>query len=171
MSRKNKYTKSFKFRAVRDVLKNNLGVSYVSDKLGVSKSQLQTWISYYKLYGISGLGPRLKNNKYTFDFKLIVIDDIEKSGLSIREAALKYNVPSDSTVLNWLKIYNTEGALELSKELRGRPKIMKKKKQNKKINKPLTREEELLLENESLKAELALLKKLDALAQARKKNQ
>jgi transposase len=171
MSRKNKYTKSFKFRAVQYVLKNNLGVTHVCDKFGVSKRQLRTWINYYKLYGVSGLEPRIKNSKYSFDFKLMVLNDIEELGLSISEAALKYNVPSNTTVRNWLRIYNTKGALELSKELRGRPNTMDKKIKKKQSKKPLSREEELLLENESLKAELALLKKLDALAQAKKKNQ
>jgi transposase len=42
---------------------------------------------------------------------------------------------------------------------------MEFKRAKKKSNKPLTREEELLLENESLRAELDLLKKLQALIQ------
>jgi transposase len=42
---------------------------------------------------------------------------------------------------------------------------MKFKRAKKNSNKPLTREEELLLENESLRAELDLLKKLQVLIQ------
>ncbi|RXQ97314.1 transposase [Ancylomarina salipaludis] len=48
---------------------------------------------------------------------------------------------------------------------------MNNRKSRKILKKTQTREEELLLENESLKAELALLKKLKALAQAKKRKQ
>lgn len=171
MSRKNKYTKSFKLKAVREVLKNNLIITDVCDKLGVSESRLQTWIRYYNLYGISGLEPRIKNTTYSPDFKLGVIQSIEGTGLSVQEATLINNIPSTTTVSNWLRIYNEKGVIGLSKELRGRPKTMNKKLKDKKSKKPLNREDELLLEIESLKAELALLKKLNALAQAKKKNQ
>lgn len=63
-----------------------------------------------------------------------------------------------------------EGVKGLEKDGRGRGRSMKKKFQ-KSTKRPLSREEELLQENESLKAELALLKKLRALAQAKKKKQ
>lgn len=45
------------------------------------------------------------------------------------------------------------------------------KRKKRKSDKPLTREEELLLENERLRAEIAVLKKLDALILARKKTE
>ena len=59
--------------------------------------------------------------------------------------------------------------LILSKK--GRPPKMKKpiKTKPKKSAKPLTKEEELLIENEYLKAENELLKKLQALVQNNKK--
>ena len=57
------------------------------------------------------------------------------------------------------------------KDGRGRPISMNNRKSRKILKKTQTREEELLLENESLKAELALLKKLKALAQAKKRKQ
>ena len=44
MSRKNKYTKSFKYRAVQYVLKNKLGVTHVCDKFGVSNNKLDNYI-------------------------------------------------------------------------------------------------------------------------------
>lgn len=171
MSRKNKYTKGFKLKAVQKVLKNNLSITDVCDNLGVSKTDLTKWIKYYKLYGISGLEPRINNTIYTGNFKLSVIRSIVETGLSIREAALRYNVPGPETVRKWHHIYQDKSAIGLYTESRGRPKTMNKKLRRKTSKKPLTREEELLLENESLRAELALLKKLHALAQARKKNQ
>jgi transposase len=54
---------------------------------------------------------------------------------------------------------------------KGRPKKMDKaiKRKKRKSTKPLTKEEELLIENEYLRAENELLKKLQALVQTNKK--
>lgn len=171
MSRKAKYTTSFRLKAVHKVLTNNLSITDVCDNLGVSKTELIKWIKYYNLYGVSGLTPLAKNKKYSSDLKLRIIRSIEEKGYSFREAALINNIQCPKSVGRWYQIFQDKGAIGLYTESRGRPRTMNKKIQRKPSKKPLTREEELLLENESLRAELALLKKLHALAQARKKNQ
>lgn len=142
----------------------------MSDQLGIDRTDLQKWISYYKEYGADGLTPRTSNVSYSKEFKLQVVRSINKKGLSFKEASLKYNIPAHSTVSKWHLIYEIEGVKGLEKDGRGRGRSMKKKFQ-KPTKRSLSREEELLQENESLKAELALLKKLHALAQAKKKKQ
>lgn len=166
MSRKIKYSKKFKLKAVKSVLTDNFSIIKVSDKLGLNKSDLKKWIKYYQQYGVSGLEPRTDNTLYSGDFKLSVIHSIEQKGLSFREASLKYNIPSHSTVCKWYSIYLSKGTTGLYKERRGQGQSMKRKPK-----KPTTREEELLEEIESLKAELALLKKVEALTQAKDKKQ
>lgn len=170
MSRKIKHSKEFKLKAVKSVLADNLSIIKVSDKLGLNKSDLKKWIKYYQKYGSSGLEPRTSNALYSGDFKWSVIQSIEQKGLSFREASLKYNVPSHSTVCKWYSIYLAKGITGLYKERSGHGQSMKRKSKNP-TNKALTREEELLQEIESLKAELALLKKVQALTQAKDKNQ
>lgn len=72
--------------------------------------------------------------------------------------------------MNWQHAYEKSGILGLENKPRGRPKIMSNNKgKKKKSDKFLTREQELLLENERLRAEIDYLKKLDALALASKK--
>ncbi|WP_170251926.1 transposase, partial [Aquimarina intermedia] len=164
-----KHSKDFKFKAVQKVLRNNLSITAVSDELVLNKSDLKKWIKYYQKYGMSGLTPRSTNTNYSGSLKLKVIRSIERNGLSFREVSLKYNIPSHSTVQSWYLIYQDKGAIGLYKDGRGRSNSMNKRKSKKSSKKPLTREEELLQENESLRAELALLKKLHALAQAKKK--
>lgn len=170
MSRKIKYSKEYKLRAVKSILTENLSITKVSDKLGLNKSDLKKWIKYYQRYGASGLEPTNGNTLYSGDFKLRVIRGIEQKGLSFREASLKYNIPSHGTVCKWHSIYLAKGPKGLYEERRGRTQNMKHKPK-KPTGRPLTREEELLRENESLRAELALLKKLHALAQAKEKRQ
>ena len=170
MSRQIKHTKSFKLKAVKKVLENEVSIIQASHQLNLNRSLLKKWIAYYQEYGSAGLTPRKSNTTYSYKFKLKVIGSIEQKGLSYQTAAIKFNIPSPSTVRTWHLIYLSDGSQGLKKDGRGRPKTMTPKSKRS-TKKPLTREEELLQENESLKAELALLKKLHALAQARKKKQ
>lgn len=170
MSRKTKYKKSFKEKAVKAVLNEHQSIIAVSKVVGVYESELKKWIKFYQHYGAAGLNARATNTAYTSEYKLMVIRSIEEKGLSYRSASLQYNIPSHATVRKWYLNYLTEGIEGIDKERRGRYKTMTTKSK-KTSRKPLSREEELLKENESLKAELALLKKLHALAQAKKKKQ
>lgn len=170
MSRKIKYSKAFKVKAVEGVLKEHKGVNMLSNQLGINRSDLKKWISYYKEYGAAGLTPKTNNSSYTSEFKLQVVRSIENKGLSYRAASLKYNIPGNSTVRKWYLTYLSSGVPGLQEDRRGKSQFMRKKTK-KPTKKSLSREEELLQENESLKAELALLKKLHALAQAKKKKQ
>jgi transposase len=74
-------------------------------------------------------------------------------------------------IIKWRKAYESEGQTGLIAKPKGRPPKMKQpiKRKVKAPARPLTREEELLKENEYLRAENELLKKLQALVQTRKK--
>lgn len=165
MERKVKYNYEFKLRCVKEVLKNNQPIGVVSTLNGFRESNLRKWISFYQKFGNEGLLPR-KNKNYSSEFKLKVLLTIEKELLTLNQACLKFNIPSNSTLIEWQRDYSTEGVVGLLNKPRGRPKSMQFKRAKKKSTKPLTREEELLIENESLRAELDLLKKLQALIQA-----
>jgi len=80
---------------------------------------------------------------------------------------LLFNIPSESTILKWKKDFANFGIEAPHSKAKGRGKSTSNLKRKKhKSDKPLTREEELLLENEALRCELEYLKKLKALIQA-----
>ena len=123
----------------------------------------------YRTYGKTGLLSR-KNQNYSVDFKLKVLKAIDKEHLSLSETRLKFNISSDSIIIKWQKGFTTFGLEGLQLKPKGRPKSMSDfKRKKRKSDKPLTREEELLLENESLRCQLDILKKLQALIQAEEK--
>lgn len=165
MNKKKHHDVPFKLKAVKRLLELKESKSKISSELGINESTLRKWVRYYKYYGIKGLAS--KSNTYTLAFKLKVLQQMKKRCLSLKQASLEYGIPSDSTVLTWLRIYEQEGKLGLSKITTGRPKKMPLKKTKKQSKVPLTREQKLVEENKSLRAELDLLKKLDALIQAR----
>ena len=101
------------------------------------------------------------------NFKLKVVKAIEKDLLSLRDASIRFNIPDTGIIVKWKKDFATFGLVGLHPKIKGRPKSMNENKRKKrKSDKPLTREEELLLEIEALRCENELLKKLQALIQA-----
>jgi len=146
-------------------------VNSISRREGFNKSLLRKWISDYQLKGIDGLIPKHKNNKYLQGFKYNVLKTIERENLSLPVACLKFNIPSKSVIIKWQKDFTTFGLDALQTKPKGRPKNMNTPKRKSIKNKqPLTREEELLLENERLRCENAFLKKYNALIEAQEEN-
>ena len=169
MSRKIKYNYEFKLQCVESLLKGERSIRSLSREEGISSSNLKTWLRFYRAYGASSLHPQ-RQRHYDPAFKLHVIETMNKEFLSLRTACIRFNIPSESVIIRWKRDYETKGLAGLESQPKG-PKKMKQpiKRQSKKSDKPLTREEELLQENEYLRAENELLKKLQALAQTKKK--
>ena len=102
MERKVKYDYEFKLECVKLVADKHYSCESVSKKKGISESNIRKWVSFYREYGKSGLLAR-KNQVYSIDFKLKVLSTIAKDSLSLREARLQFNIPSDSIIVRWKK--------------------------------------------------------------------
>lgn len=169
MERKVKHSYEFKLECVELVVVKHYSFTLVSSEKGTSRSNIRKWVSFYREYGRTGLLSR-KNQVYPVDFKLKVLKSIHRDSLSLREARLRFNIPSDSIIIKWKKDFANFGLEGLKPKPKGKPKSMSDSKDKKsKSEKPLTREEELLLENEALRCEIDFLKKLQALIQAEEK--
>ena len=80
-----------------------------------------------------------------------------------------FKIPDSGILSCWERKYLQEGFSGLLPKKKGRPPEMPKKKEINPRN--LTREQELEAENAQLRMENAYLKKLNALVQARKKQE
>ncbi|OWP82589.1 hypothetical protein BWK59_15095, partial [Flavobacterium davisii] len=127
------------------------------------------WISRYQEFGNKGLFPIQKNKNYNAEFKLKVLKTIKNKSLSLSKACLLFNISSSAIIRRWQIRYIEEGLTGLKPKTKGRPNVMNFKRKQRKTDKPLTREEALLLENEALRCELEYLKKLQALIQIEEK--
>ena len=119
-----------------------------------------------------------KQKKYSAKFKISVIMDMRENHLSYRETVRKYwktksRTEEDNylaTIKRWERIYLKEGAAGLMEERRGRKSTGRPRKQplDKSVEEDLIAENQRLKErNEYLEAELAYIKKLDALVRER----
>jgi transposase len=168
MERKVKYDYTFKLECVELVIKQHYSEFYVSKLKQTPRINIRKWVNFYKTYGKVGLLSR-KNQSYSVDFKLKVIQTLQNELLTLSETSLKFNIPDAAIILKWKRDFANFGIEGLQPKQRGRPISMGDfKGKKRKTDKPLTREEELLKENERLRCENELLKKLQALIQARR---
>jgi transposase len=162
----NKYTEQFKLKVVKHYLQGSMGYSRLSAQYGVATPHIRHWVSAYRLHGMDGL--RRKVARYDAKFKLSVLQHMWENGLSNRQAAAHFNVRNPTSIGTWDRRYREGGLAAL---IRPRRKILNMKKPTAKPDSKPEQErsrEELLKENEHLRMENEVLKKLQALAQARK---
>jgi len=105
----------------------------------------------------------IPNKKYTGEFKKTVVEDMRANGLSQRDAAEKYDIRNKTQVLRWERIYLEEGAEGLFIERRGRANAASGVAKGRKSMLDKKVEEDLIAENQRLRAENAYLKNLQAL--------
>ena len=104
--------------------------------------------------------PKGVHKKYTGEFKQMVVETMRNEKLGCREAGRCFDVASQR-ICDWERIYLTEGPEALHNERRGRGSKGNHQGRPPKFDKKL--EEDLLAENQRLRAEIAYLKKLQAL--------
>lgn len=174
MNKKNKHSFEFKLSCVRQMDEHYRSAKSLGEEFGITYSLFETWYKIYKYQGESGLLPRKGKRHFSASFKLSVLTAIREESLSLKDARVRFDLSSDAHIIEWQKRLDKFGPEGLEARPKGRPLMTKKanpqiKRKVRKTNKALTREEELLQENEYLRAENALLKKLSALAQAENK--
>ena len=97
------------------------------------------------------------NKRYTPEFKQMVVETMREEDLSVREAMRRFEINDHGIIERWERIYLEEGAEGLAIERRGRRRGGQLAKLPKEV------EEDLIAENQRLRAENEYLKNLQAL--------
>ncbi len=123
MSRKSNYTVGQKVKASTDYLSGLKSASLIAIELNMGKqgrNVVRNWAKKYNVYGESVFINKSKNNCYSQEFKEQVVNEYLNGHISPNELIVKHNIPSKSTLVKWIKMYNNH--IEL-KEYAPKPEV------------------------------------------------
>lgn len=165
-----KYDQAFKLGVVQQYLSGQDGFKQLAQRFGVSRGQIQIWVSAYELHGQAGLASR--GASYTSEFKRAVLERMGQEQWSFRQTAAFFDIRSPGHISRWQGQYHEGGLAAMVRKPRGRPKKMTDPDTTPPTPGPeleadTRTPEELRKEIAYLRAEVAYLKKLRALRQQR----
>lgn len=129
-----KYTFEFKKQIVMDYINGGGGTQFLSKKYGIpNHSQLQRWVASYKKFGDAGLMRSRKNNKYTFEFKLHVVELYLSTEVSYQELALSQGINNSLLITKWVNDFRIAGPDALRPKKKGRKKTLDSKNKDKTV--------------------------------------
>lgn len=109
MGRKSKVSKEDKTQACIDYLSGKYSAIELAQKLKMSKYGMDVicnWSKQFQAFGEKAFEERPRNNLYSKEFKVMVIQKYLKGYGSLVDLSLKYSIPSKSTLQNWVLKYN-----------------------------------------------------------------
>ena len=109
----------------------------------------------------------MPNKRYTPEFKRTVVERMREEHLSIREVMRRFEINNHGIIERWERIYLEEGPEGLEVERRGR----KRKSNSRPAKLSKAAEEDLITENQRLRAEIDYLTNLQALVLERERRQ
>ena len=132
-----KYTFELKKKVVLEYL--NGGIAYVplAKKYGIkSHNNIEIWVAKYKKYGDKALRRSRKNEEYSFEKKIFVVELYLTSKLSYSDIALQEGINNPALICNWVNRFRVAGPDALIERRKGRKISMAKS--TKKLSKKTT---------------------------------
>lgn len=128
MGRKHKLSAEQKISICEQYLNSGKSFRKAANDFGISESTLKSWIKKYQALGADSFNTKVHNASYTKEFKQQVIEAYLAGEGSLDDIALKYEIPSQSTVLSWVMKYNN---LEELKDYDPKPEVYMKDRSRK----------------------------------------
>ena len=164
-----KYSYEFKMKVVQAYMNGEGGYDYLTQKYKLSsRNSLMMWVKAYKEFGNDGLMRSRKNNDYSFQFKLSVVELYLSSEVSYQELALSQGINNPSLITRWVNDFRIAGPDALRPKKKGRKKTLdireckkpSKSNEERPVDTSAEHVKELEDENLKLRIENAYLKEL-----------
>jgi len=161
-----KYDYEFKKKIVNAYMNGEGGKKFLANKYGVKSPQdVMKWVNAFESFGEEGLMRSRKNETYTFEFKLHVVELYLSTEVSYQELALSVKMNNPPLITKWVNDFRIAGPDALRPKRKGRRSKVSKPKESKSINiETVSNNSEYLkqLEDENLKLRIenAYLKEL-----------
>lgn len=106
MGRKAKYSKEVKIKACKDYEKGHISLQGIADEIGTTNEVVRQWYLRYKEHGPNALDSSSRNQSYSKEFKLSVVEEYTSGKYSLSDLSSKHNTATE-VIRNWVnKWYN-----------------------------------------------------------------
>ncbi|MBQ8039868.1 MAG: IS3 family transposase [Lachnospiraceae bacterium] len=120
-----KYSFEFKKKVVDAYQRGEGGYTYLAEKYGVTnRRQVLNWVHSYEKFGDDGLMRSRKNDFYTFEYKLHVVELYLSSEVSYQELALSEGINNSALIARWVNDFRIAGPDALRPKKKGRKKVL-----------------------------------------------
>lgn len=127
-----KYTFEFKKKIVQSYLNGEGGYGYLAKVNDIpSSTRVEEWVKAYTVFGDDGLKRSRKQRKYSFEFKLHVVELYLTSEVSYQQLALQEGIVNPSQLVRWVNDFQIAGPDALRPKKKGRKKAMNSSSKNK----------------------------------------
>ncbi len=162
-----KYKVEFRLKVVKSFLVADGGAKLLARRWMVPEEKIRTWVNHYRLHGIDGLPP--KRSAYSAQFKLQVLSHQDREQLSSRQVAAVYDIRNPNQVVVRRRKFDDGGVEAFLKGEQRRANMNSERRGPAPPSTVITDSTQALREeNEQLRAEVAYLKKLQVLIQAKR---
>lgn len=120
-----KYSYKFKKKVVDDYLAGGGSFPYLAKKYSIPHFEtIRRWVNAYQTLGTDGLVRSRKNNEYSFEFKLHVVELYLSSEVSYQDLALSQGIINSGLLVKWVNDFRIAGPDALRPKKKGRKKAL-----------------------------------------------
>ena len=98
-----KYSFEFKKKMVESYLSGEGGFEFLSKKYSVPYTSLRNWVHGYEKNGENALFRSRENKKYSFEYKLSVVELYLSSEVSYQELAHQEGINNPTIITKWIR--------------------------------------------------------------------
>ncbi len=122
-----KYDFEFKKKVVLAYINGEGGKNFLAKKYGIASSHhIIEWVHNYNKLGDDGLKRSRKNESYSFEKKLGIVELYLSSEISYQDLALQEGITNPSMIVNWVNHFRVAGPDALRPHKKGRKKTLEK---------------------------------------------
>lgn len=116
-----KYSYEFKKEVVQAYLDCKGGYKFLAKEFGIpSPSKVKLWVDNYRTLGDEALMRSRKNESFTFEYKLHVVELYLTSEVSYQELALQERIHNPTQIVKWVNDFRIAGPDALRPKKKGR---------------------------------------------------
>ncbi|WP_317079956.1 IS3 family transposase [Clostridium neonatale] len=116
-----KYSYEFKKEVVQAYLDGKGGYKFLAKEFGIpSPSKVKLWVDNYRTLGDEALMRSRKNESFTFEYKLHVVELYLTSEVSYQELALQERIHNPTQIVKWVNDFRIAGPDALRPKKKGR---------------------------------------------------